>query len=215
MCKKGLQSEQEVSNNECKEQSNDNNDKIHKIHKNIHKRSTDVSNIDLMFHPHLNQYNIDLQNSLKAQIYQQHQKTLEKKEKNRLAAKKSREKKASLLKSYCLNEITLNRQILMLKELLDDYDKVLNEMLTFADLIINEFNFLDTTNTNQRDFRLINLCKLYNYLNKLKKPNRNQFFWIPNEISDIKLRVNDHKISELKHKIFLLFQENKKMRKCS
>lgn len=76
-------------------------------------------------------YHADMR--LSCPFYETDLKILWKKERNRLAAKKSRDKKAGMLKKLEGKEKLLEDQLIELKEALIDYDNVLDKLLFYIE----------------------------------------------------------------------------------
>ncbi|EPR77852.1 hypothetical protein SLOPH_1827, partial [Spraguea lophii 42_110] len=116
-------------------------------------------------------------------------KSLWKKERNRLAAKKSREKKAVQLKELEEREKRLVEDIDIMKECTKDYDNILNELMIYIEKVMNGNCGKD------------NLVELFEALAKLKKPGTDYFIVDIAGIGDMALLVNNQRIEVISRKI--------------
>lgn len=113
-----------------------------------------------------------------------------KKERNRLAAKKSREKKAKLMKEYEINEKNNIQEIMLLKQAIYDYDNILKEFFIYIENVLNESNVQDD-----------NLVALFDFLCRLKKPGKDYYIENVNSCMERSLVVTNNQIYTLAIKI--------------
>lgn len=113
-------------------------------------------------------------------FYETDLKQIWKKERNRLAAKKSRDKKAIHLRHLENKEKIMERQLVDLKEAIVDYDNILNRLLCFLDKNLN----------------VVDLIGLFDTLCGLKKPNGGEYFKEVNFIES-GLIVGNERIEEM------------------
>lgn len=119
-------------------------------------------------------------------------KTLWKKERNRLAAKKSRDKKAIQIRELEFRDKSMTEEIKIFKECIFDYDNILAELITYLEYILDL-----SRNENREDFIL-----LFDCLCKLKKSgSTNQYMIDGSEFVERPLRVTNHRIDMLTCKI--------------
>ncbi|EEQ83059.1 hypothetical protein NCER_100147 [Vairimorpha ceranae BRL01] len=111
-----------------------------------------------------------------------------KKEKNRLAAKKSREKKLTHIKDLEKKEYRMGLEINDLKEAIEDYDRILKNIFDYIKHCIG-----------RKDKKQENLVYLFDCLCRLKKQNGEQSFFLKdiNYMFENKLTVKNEDIEDL------------------
>lgn len=122
----------------------------------------------------------------------EHLKTMWKKERNRLAAKKSRDKKAIQIRELEYRDKKMSEEIHVFKECVNDYDNILAELFSYLEYILDL-----NRSENREDFIL-----LFDCLCKLKKSGNNSQYLI--ETSDLierPLRITNSRIDALTSKI--------------
>ncbi|ELQ76274.1 putative bZIP transcription factor protein [Trachipleistophora hominis] len=117
-------------------------------------------------------------------------KSIWKKERNRLAAKKSREKKAKLMKEYELNEKKSIQEIMLLKQAIYDYDNILKEFFVYIENVLNDNNVHGD-----------NLVALFDFLCRLKKPGKDYYIENVSSCMERSLMVTNNQIYTLTIKI--------------
>ncbi|RVD90726.1 leucine zipper domain-containing protein [Tubulinosema ratisbonensis] len=119
-------------------------------------------------------------------------KTMWKKERNRLAAKKSRDKKAIQIRELEYRDKKMTEEIRIFKECIIDYDNILAELIGYLEYILGL-----NRNENRDDFIL-----LFDCLCKLKKNGNNSHYMIEtSEMIERQLRVTNNRIDNLTCKI--------------
>lgn len=111
-----------------------------------------------------------------------------KKEKNRLAAKKSREKKLCHIKELEKRELRSNLEIKELKEAIEDYDRILKNMFDYVKQCITK-----------KDKKNENLVFLFDCLCRLKKQtgDRGEYLKDIGYMFDHKLNVSNEDVEQL------------------
>lgn len=115
-----------------------------------------------------------------------------KKEKNRLAAKKSREKKLTHIKELEKKEYRMGLEIHDLKEAVEDYDRILKNIFDYIRHCIG-----------RQDKKQENLVYLFDCLCRLKKQNGEQSMFLKdiNYMFDNKLTVKNEDIEDLSDRL--------------
>lgn len=108
-------------------------------------------------------------------------KNIWKRERNRLAAKKSREKKAKLMKEYEINEKKYVHEISVLKKALCDYDSILKEFIKYVD-----------GNLSGHEMKCNSLLALFDFLYRYRKPDNVYIEEIDNYMKEMLFVKNKH-----------------------
>lgn len=120
-------------------------------------------------------------------------KNMWKKERNRLAAKKSRDKKAVQIRELEYRDKRMTNEIKIFNECILDYDNILSELINHIEYIL-ELN----RNENRDDFIL-----LFDCLCRLKKAGSgsNCYLTDPSEIIEFPIKITNERIDALTSKI--------------
>lgn len=137
----------------------------------------------------------------------EYKKKLIRREKNRIAAKKSRERRSIWMKNFTENAILMKEKIIYLKNKLFLHDMILNELLEFIEIIIVEKyesikqNQIFDVQINYHEIQRFIL--LYNVISELEKMKESVLNNESNIFDDFNLKVDDQKLDDFKKRLSL------------